>query len=53
MMAVLTTKQRDKLSPTMFGEPGKRAYPMPDKAHAIDAKGRARQQYNRGKLSKA
>ena len=53
MMAVLTTKQRNKLSPTMFGEPGKRAYPMPDKAHAIDAKGRARQQYNKGKLSKA
>lgn len=52
-MAVLTTKQRNKLSPTMFGEPGKRAYPMPDKAHAANAKARAKQQFDKGKLSKA
>ena len=53
MMAVLTTKQRNKLSPTMFGEPAKRAYPRPDKAHAINAKARAKQQFDKGKLSKA
>ena len=52
-MAVLTTKQRNKLSPTMFGEPGKRAYPMPDKAHAANAKARAKQQFDKGKLSRA
>ncbi|MDE2255922.1 MAG: hypothetical protein KGL42_16865, partial [Betaproteobacteria bacterium] len=33
------------------GEPGKRAYPMPDKSHAANAKARASQQYNAGNLS--
>ena len=52
-MAKLTTKQRAKLPLTTFGLPGKRAYPMPDKAHAANAKARAAQEVKAGKLSKA
>ena len=50
-MAKLTTKKRDDLPKKDFGEPGKRAYPMPDKAHARDAKARASEEENKGKLS--
>lgn len=49
----LTSKQRKKLPLTTFGLPGKRAYPMPDKSHAINAKARASEEYNKGKLSAA
>lgn len=42
-MAKLTSKERNKLPKSSFGEPGKRAYPMPDKAHAANAKARAAQ----------
>lgn len=52
-MAKLTNKARAKLPLTTFGLPGKRAYPMPDKAHAINAKARASQMVKKGKLSKA
>lgn len=52
-MAVLTTKQRKKLTKSSFGLPSKNAYPMPDKAHAINAKARAAQMVKKGKLSKA
>ena len=31
--------------------PSKRAYPMPDKAHAVNAKARATQQVKAGNLS--
>ncbi len=50
-MAKLTTKARNKLPKSSFGEPGKRAYPMPDKAHAANAKARASQMEKKGKLS--
>lgn len=50
-MAKLTTKSRKALPATTFGEPGKRAYPMPDKAHAVNAKARATQQVAAGNLS--
>ena len=50
-MGLLDTKQRKDLPKSSFGEPRKRAYPMPDRAHAIDAKARATQQVNAGKLS--
>ena len=50
-MAKLTTTKRNSLSKSVFGEPGKRAYPMPDKAHAANAKARATQMANAGKLS--
>lgn len=50
-MAKLTTKQRKALPAKTFGEPGKRAYPMPDKSHAVNAKARATQQVKAGNLS--
>lgn len=50
-MGTLTTKQRAKLPAKDFGEPGKKAYPMPDASHARNAKSRAAQQNNAGKLS--
>ena len=48
----MKTKTRRKLKKSQFGLPGKRKYPMPDKAHAVNAKARAKQQRKRGKLSK-
>lgn len=50
-MAKLTTKDRKKLSSNTFGLPGEKKYPMPDKTHAINAKARATQMENAGKLS--
>ncbi|ECN9265194.1 hypothetical protein ACLMYS_003850 [Salmonella enterica] len=52
-MAELTTKTRKKLPKSEFGEPGKRAYPMEDRAHAANAKARAAQEVKAGKLSPA
>jgi hypothetical protein len=50
-MARLTTKARKALPKSEFGEPGKRAYPMPDKSHAANAKARASQAVNAGRMS--
>ena len=50
-MTDLTTKGRKKLPKSEFGEPGKRAYPMPDRSHAANAKARASQMVKAGKLS--
>jgi hypothetical protein len=36
-----------------FGLPAEHKYPMPDKAHAANAKARATQEYNAGHLSAA
>ena len=36
----LTTKKRKSLKKSSFGLPGERKYPMPDKAHAKNAKAR-------------
>lgn len=47
----LSTKQRKKLPTSTFGLPGERKYPMPDRAHAANAKARATQQVNKGNLS--
>ena len=52
-MAKLTTKDRKKVSAKEFGEPGKRSYPIPDKAHAANAKARATQMVKKGKLSES
>jgi hypothetical protein len=51
-MAKLTAKTRKKIPAKEFGEPAKHAYPMPDKAHAANAKARAAQMVKKGKLSK-
>lgn len=52
-MAKLNAAKRKKLPKSDFGEPGKRAYPMPDRAHAANAKARASQAVNVGRMSKA
>ena len=52
-MAVLTTKKRKALPKSTFGLPEKRAYPMPDRAHAANAKARATQQLAKGNLTPA
>lgn len=52
-MAVLDAKARKALPKSAFGLPGARKYPMPDKSHAENAKARATQMVNAGKLSKA
>jgi hypothetical protein len=52
-MSKLTTKARKSLPKSEFGEPGKRAYPMPDKSHAVNAKARASQMEKAGKLSES
>jgi hypothetical protein len=47
----LSSKARDKMPKSKFAEPGKKAYPIEDKAHAANAKARATQMVNKGKLS--
>lgn len=50
-MAKLTAGTRNSLPGSKFGEPGARKYPMPDKGHAANAKARATQMVEKGKLS--
>jgi len=49
----LNADDRDRLSAKDFAEPEKRAYPIEDKAHARNAKARASQAANSGRMSKA
>lgn len=51
-MSKLTTEARKKLPKSDFALPGGR-YPVEDKAHARDAKARASQGYNAGRLTSA
>jgi hypothetical protein len=48
---VLDAEKRRKIPSGEFGLPGSRKYPMPDKSHAANAKARATQMVNKGKLS--
>jgi hypothetical protein len=50
-MAKLSANKRNKLPKSDFGLPGEKKYPMLDKAHAANAKARATQMVNKGKLS--
>ena len=50
-MAKLDTKERKKIPKKEFGLPGEKKYPMEDKAHARNAKARASDMENKGKLS--
>ena len=50
-MANLTEKQRDNMADSKFGLPEEHKYPMPDKAHAANAKARANQQKKKGNLT--
>ena len=52
-MGLLTMRTRKTLPTDEFGLPGSRKYPMPDKSHAANAKARATQMVNAGKLSPA
>ena len=50
-MAKLTTSKKKAEPNKEFGLPEKRKYPMPDASHARNAKARASQMENQGKLS--
>jgi hypothetical protein len=65
-MADLSTEKRKDLTKAQFGLPsrvdkgkekenaaGRGAYPMPDRRHAANAKARAEQEYEKGKLSRS
>lgn len=52
-MAKLTPEKRKKIKYAEFGLPGERKYPMPDRAHAANAKARATQMVEKGKLSES
>ena len=53
MMAKLNAAKRNKIPKKEFGLPGERKYPMEDKSHARNAKARASEMENKGKLSAA
>lgn len=50
-MAKLKAVTRNKLPKSDFGMPKERKYPINDKAHAANAKARATQMVDKGKLS--
>ena len=50
-MAKLTSKERKALPDSAFAGPD-RSYPVNDKSHASNAKARAQQQYDEGRMSK-
>jgi hypothetical protein len=52
-MAELNADKRNKLPDSKFAEPEERKYPIEDKAHARNAKARASQAQNAGRISKA
>lgn len=49
-MAKLTSKGRDKLPASKFAGPDK-SYPIENKSHAANAKARASEMENKGKIS--
>ena len=51
-MSKLTTEGRKKLKNSQFAGPDK-SYPVPDKSHAANAKARASQAVNSGRMSKS
>jgi hypothetical protein len=51
-MAKLTTKERNALPTSAFAGPG-RSYPINDPSHAANAKSRASQAVNAGRMSKS
>lgn len=52
-MNALNAAARKRIPSSKFGLPGQRKYPMPDKAHAANAKARATQMVKKHKLSPA
>lgn len=51
-MAKLTAAARKRIPKSEFAGPN-RSYPVPDKSHSANAKARASQQANAGRISKA
>lgn len=51
-MAKLSSADRKRLPASSFAGPN-RSYPVPDKSHAANAKARASQAVNAGRMSKA
>lgn len=52
-VAKLSTERRKSLPASEFGLPGERKYPMPDKAHARDAKARSSAAEHRGTITQS
>lgn len=50
-MAKLTAKTRKALPKSDFALPESRKYPVQNKSHAVNAKARAEQMENKGKIS--
>jgi hypothetical protein len=50
-VARISEERRDSLPDSKFGLPEEHKYPMPDKAHARNAKARASQQEKKGNLT--
>ena len=50
-MSKLSSKSRNKLPSSKFGLPKERAFPMPNRVHAANAKARATQGVKAGTLS--
>ena len=52
-MAALTAKSRNKLADAKFADPASRSYPVENRAHAANAKARATQAVDAGRISKS
>lgn len=52
-MAKLSTEERKELPKSKFAEPGKRKFPIEDRAHAANAKARASEMEHKGRMSKS
>lgn len=52
-MGSMSAAMRNSLPDSKFGLPGSRKYPIPNRAHAMVAKGGATEMENKGKLSPA
>jgi len=50
-MGKLTSAERNNIPSSEFALPKEHKYPMPDRSHAANAKARATQMVNAGKLS--
>lgn len=50
-MGIIKAARRNAMPAQTFGLPAERKYPMPDAAHAANAKARATQQVKAGNLS--
>lgn len=52
-MAILDAAERKEIPSKEYGLPSERKYPIPDRSHAANAKARAKQMLDRGKISQS